>query len=137
MSTGIDVQAHTKEDIMQAQTTRRHQEFGFNRIILGALVGIGLVAATIFAIQALKGGETASQTRELAPVNLIQEDPPLADDWVDPYFTDGASNILILEDPPLPDDWVDPYFNRPAVIPEQQDPPLPEGWVDPYFSSTD
>ena len=145
---------------MQAQTTRRLQEFRFNRYIIGTLAVIGLATASIFAVQALTGGETAIESRELSPVSLIQEDPPLSDDWVETYFSGGAVDSYVQEDPPLPEGWVDayfsgrtssseqqdpplpegwvdPYFNRSVTIPEQQDPPLPEGWVDPYFEQTD
>ncbi len=146
---------------MQAQTIRRLQEFRFNVFIIGSLAVIGLAVTTIFAIQALTGGGTTIERQELSPVNLVQEDPPLADDWVDPYFSRSVGDSYVQEDPampvgwvdsyffsntvdsyvqqdpPLPEGWVDPYFNRPEVIVEQRDPPLPEGWVDPYFSKND
>jgi hypothetical protein len=161
VSTEIDVQAHTKEDDMQAQTTRRLQEFRFNRFIIGTLAVIGLAVASIFTIQARTGGETSIESQDLSPVNLVQEDPPLPagwvdlylssgatdiyvqqdpplpDGWVDPYFSGGTVDSYVQEDPPLPEGWVDSYFNRSVAIPEQEDPPLPEGWVDPYFEHAD
>jgi hypothetical protein len=94
---------------MQAQTTRWLREYRFSRGILGAVIGLGLVTASFLGIQALTGGQTASEAQQLSPVQLVEEDPP------------------------LPVGWVDPYFDRPISIPVEQDPPLPEGWVDPYF----
>lgn len=98
---------------MQVQTTGRLREYHRSRTILGVVIGIGLAAAILFGVLALTGGKTVSEERQLSPVNMV------------------------MEDPPLPEDWVDPYFNQPVVIPTETDPPLPEGWVDPYFANTD
>jgi hypothetical protein len=95
---------------MQAQTTRWLREYRFSRGILGAVIGLGLVTASILGIQALTDGPTASETQHLSPVKLVEEDPPLPANWVDPYFTDRPVAIPVEQDPPLPDGWVDPYF---------------------------
>ncbi len=95
---------------MQAQTARRLQEFRFNRYIIGTIAVVGLAVASIFAFQALTRGETAIESQELSPVNLLQEDPPLPAGWVDSYFSSGAADIYVEQDPPLPAGWVDPYF---------------------------
>lgn len=126
------MQAHTKEDDMQAQTIRRLQEFRFNRLIIGTLAVIGIAAVSIFAFQALTGGESAIESQTQPPVNLAQEDPPLPAGWVAPYFSSGVADVFTQQDPPLPNDWADPYFSRSATDTYvQEDPPLPEGWVEP------
>jgi hypothetical protein len=120
---------------VQAPALGRLKEFRNNRIILGAVAGLGLVIASVLGIQALTGEESDSQAQQLASVQLVEEDPPLPAGWVDPYF-DRPVSIPVEQDPPLPEGWTDPYFERPVVIPAE-DPPLPAGWVDPYFQGQD
>ena len=117
---------------MQAQTTGRLRDYRHIRIILGVVIGIGLAAVILFGALALTDGEGTFEGQQLSPVNIVMEDPPLPEGWVDSYFNQPIV-IPAETDPPLPEGWVDPYFNPPAAIPDQQDPPLPEGWVDPYF----
>jgi hypothetical protein len=122
---------------MQAQTSGRLKAYRVHLVSLGLVAGLGLLAATIFGIQALSGGQQSLQTQELAPVSLLQEDPPLPEGWTDPYFSSEEVVIPVETDPPLPDGWADPYFKRVPAMPELEDPPLPEGWVDPYFKDAD
>lgn len=122
--------------IVQTRTRGRFEKLNSHRIILVTVVCLGLLVAGIFAILALTGVQSSSETRELSPISASQEDPPLPARWVDPY-SQQLLVIPITEDPQLPDGWIDPYFKRYAVLPDAEDPPLPAGWIDPYFRQSD
>lgn len=122
---------------MQVQTSGRLKAYRVHLVSLGLVAGLGLLATTIFGIQALNDGQPVTRTTALAPAMTLQEDPPLPAGWTDPYFSSQQVFIPVEEDPPLPEGWVDPYFKRVPAMPELEDPPLPEGWVDPYFKSAD
>jgi len=126
-----------RQATIQSTATGQIRGHRLNRIHLGLIVGLSVLAAGIFGFQALTSEQSISETQPLSPVVLAQEDPPLPEGWIDPYFTSRPAVIPVEQDPPLPAGWTDPYFDRPAVIPIQEDPPLPEGWVDPYFQRTD
>ena len=78
---------------MQAQTIRRLRGYRVERIILGVVIALGMVAASLFIIQVLTDGQPAMDEQERAPVSVIQEDPPLPAGWVDSYFSRQQGEI--------------------------------------------
>ena len=56
---------------MQAQRIGRVREYRLSHIILGVVVGLGLIVASVFGIQALTDGQPAGETEELREVNPL------------------------------------------------------------------